>query len=127
MKVKKEMVEEFFTKGGTYLDLVVHGICYQSAKNARDNGECAPVAAYRLAEVLNVPFWDFVEKTRGSFMAWRRVCLGLTQKQLAEKADVSVNALAIAERDHRMPTFNSLQKLASALNMTVSDYIGEGL
>jgi len=46
-----------------------------------------------------------------------REALNLTQTEVADKADVSVNYYARVERGEENPTFNILQKIANALNI----------
>jgi len=46
-----------------------------------------------------------------------RETLNLTQTEVADKADVSVNYYARVERGEENPTFNILQKIANALNI----------
>lgn len=46
--------------------------------------------------------------------------LGLTQEQLAERARISVDFLSLIERGRNSPSFENLDTLADALNVSVS-------
>lgn len=56
----------------------------------------------------------------GSQIAMRRKQIGMTQQVLAEKLDVSFQAVSAWERDEYMPETEKLKILAAALNTTVS-------
>jgi len=56
----------------------------------------------------------------GSQIAARRKQIGMTQQMLAEKLDVSFQAVSSWERDEYLPETEKLKTLASALNTTVS-------
>lgn len=45
----------------------------------------------------------------------------LTQEQLAQKADISVDFLSLMERGLNAPSFETLEKLSFALEKTVKD------
>ncbi len=46
---------------------------------------------------------------------------GLTQEQLAEKAEISVDFLSLVERGINAPSFDNLEKLAKALGVSVRE------
>lgn len=46
---------------------------------------------------------------------------GLTQEQLAERAGISVDFLSLIERGKNSPSFENLDELADALNVTVAE------
>lgn len=46
----------------------------------------------------------------------------LTQQQLAEKTDRSVNAISALERGRSLPSFETLERLADALSVPVRDF-----
>ena len=46
---------------------------------------------------------------------------GLTQEQLAEQAQVSVDFLSLVERGINAPSFDNLEKLAKALDVSVRE------
>ena len=46
---------------------------------------------------------------------------GLTQEQLAEAATISVDFLSMVERGINAPSFENLEKLSKALDMSVRD------
>jgi transcriptional regulator with XRE-family HTH domain len=50
-----------------------------------------------------------------------RIAAGLTQEQLAEKSDISVDFLSLIERGRNSPSFDNLDSLASALQLPASD------
>jgi transcriptional regulator with XRE-family HTH domain len=50
-----------------------------------------------------------------------RLAAGLTQEQLAEKSNISVDFLSLIERGRNSPSFDNLDSLASALQLQVSD------
>ena len=45
---------------------------------------------------------------------------GLTQEQLAERAGISVDFLSLIERGKNSPSFDNLEDLAEALNVSVA-------
>ena len=47
----------------------------------------------------------------------------LTQQALAEKADISISFLGAIERGKKSPTIDVLQKLATALNITLGELV----
>lgn len=46
---------------------------------------------------------------------------GLTQEQLAERAEISVDFLSLIERGRSSPSFDNLDDLAQALDVSVAD------
>lgn len=48
---------------------------------------------------------------------------GLTQADLAERIDRSVEAVSSLERGKHMPSFDILQRLASALDVPIQDFL----
>lgn len=61
---------------------------------------------------------EFAAKVRN-----RRYALGLTQEQLAEKADFHVNFIGGIERAEKNPSLLSLVELAKALECPIKDLI----
>lgn len=61
----------------------------------------------------------------GTQIALRRKQIGMTQQVLAEKLDVSFQAVSSWERDEYMPETEKLKALATALNTTVSFLMDE--
>jgi transcriptional regulator with XRE-family HTH domain len=55
---------------------------------------------------------------RVRFMRSKR---GLTQEQLAERAGISVDFLSLIERGKSSPSFENLDELADALEMSVAE------
>ena len=55
-----------------------------------------------------------------------RHSFGLTQEQLAEEADISLKHLGEIERGRGNPTLTTLEALAKALHVTVSDLTAHG-
>jgi transcriptional regulator with XRE-family HTH domain len=56
--------------------------------------------------------------------AYRRQC-GLTQAQLAEKADVSTHHIGMLELRRNYPTFDLVERLAAALNIEMYELFVE--
>lgn len=56
----------------------------------------------------------------GSFMKERRQILGITQPDLAEMAEVSINTLYKLERGEANPSVKVLNKLAEVLGLELS-------
>jgi len=50
-----------------------------------------------------------------------RIGGGLTQKQLAERAGISVDFLSLIERGKNSPSFDNLDDLADALGVSVAE------
>jgi transcriptional regulator with XRE-family HTH domain len=51
---------------------------------------------------------------------------GLTQQQLAERIERSTNAVSALERGVSLPTFETLERLAEALNTPVREFFDAG-
>ena len=49
----------------------------------------------------------------------------LTQEELAEKAEVSHSTIVNIERNHAEPQFRTIRKLAKALNIDPTEFLGE--
>ncbi len=49
--------------------------------------------------------------------------LGLTQAQVAKKADIHVNFFARIERGEENPTYETLEKLSKALEVKSSEFL----
>jgi transcriptional regulator with XRE-family HTH domain len=49
-----------------------------------------------------------------------RTSQGLTQEQLAERADLSVDFLSLIERGRNAPSFENLEAIAQALGVSVA-------
>lgn len=56
----------------------------------------------------------------------RRLELGLTLKQVAAKADLSIPYVSNLERGVRNPTMAALRALAGALELEMADLVGDG-
>lgn len=61
------------------------------------------------------------KKTTGSVLKEARLKAGLTQLELAEKAGVHINTYARIERDEQEPTFDTVKRLAKALDIKLED------
>ena len=64
----------------------------------------------------------------GKYIAIKRNELGLTQRELAERSEISVSALARIEFNRTKPSLKTLLKLEKALNLefgTLLDYTGD--
>jgi transcriptional regulator with XRE-family HTH domain len=57
----------------------------------------------------------------------RRMELGLTLKQVADKAELSIPYVSNLERGVRNPTVSALTALAAALDTEVADLVGSGV
>jgi len=57
----------------------------------------------------------------GQMIKSARLKAGLTQVELAKKADLHPNTVARIERGEEKPTFSTAKKLASILNLKLSD------
>jgi len=62
-------------------------------------------------------------KTTGEIISSIRREKGLTQKDLAEKLNVTDKAVSKWERDIALPDINTLPKLADILNITIEELI----
>jgi len=56
----------------------------------------------------------------GRRVRFLRVGQGLTQEQLAERAEISVDFLSLIERGRNSPSFENLDDLAQALDVPVA-------
>lgn len=61
-----------------------------------------------------------MEKELGLKIKARRKLLGLTQRELSEYADISINTLTKIERGEGNPTFNVLAKILDILGMKLT-------
>ena len=61
----------------------------------------------------------------GSYIKSRRINLGLTHKQLAEKMDTTVTTISKWENGHVEPSLSNFVKLCEVLGMKVEDFIGK--
>jgi transcriptional regulator with XRE-family HTH domain len=50
---------------------------------------------------------------------------GLSQRELAQRANVSTNAISLIERDENSPSVSTLQSLAAALNVRMSYFFDD--
>ncbi len=56
-----------------------------------------------------------------------RKAVGLTQSELAEKVDLSLDMVGRMERGAVAPSFDNIEKLAEALNIPVMAFFGQGI
>ena len=61
----------------------------------------------------------------GSYIKSRRLNIGLTHKQLAEKMDTTVTTISKWENNHVEPSFSNFIKLCEVLGMNINDFIGK--
>ena len=66
---------------------------------------------------------DLLLKTLAARMRERRRSLGITQEQLADKADLSPNYVGKMELGERVPSFRTLVRLAEALEVEVYELL----
>ena len=64
------------------------------------------------------------EKQIGLFIRDRRLALGLTQQQLADKLGITDKAVSKWERGISYPDITLLRRLADALEVSVSELLG---
>ena len=50
---------------------------------------------------------------------------GLSQRELAQHAGISTNAISLIERDENSPSVSTLQNLAAALNVKMSYFFDD--
>jgi transcriptional regulator with XRE-family HTH domain len=50
---------------------------------------------------------------------------GLSQRELAQRAGISINAISLIERDENSPSVSTLQNLATALNVRMSYFFDD--
>ena len=60
----------------------------------------------------------------GSYIKSRRLNLGLTHKQLAEKMDTTVTTISKWENNHVEPGWRNFILLCDVLGMKLDDFIG---
>jgi transcriptional regulator with XRE-family HTH domain len=65
------------------------------------------------------------EPNVGSRLRFLRDQQGLSLRALAERCGLSINAISQIERGENSPTVSSLQRLASALNVPITDFFQE--
>jgi transcriptional regulator with XRE-family HTH domain len=63
-----------------------------------------------------------LRKRYGKRLREIRLNRGLTQEQLAEKANISLNFLNMVERGVRAPSFDNLDRLAKILQTPVFEF-----
>jgi transcriptional regulator with XRE-family HTH domain len=61
----------------------------------------------------------------GARVRARREALGLTQAKLAEKAGVTSNYVGVLERGLKLPTLDTLVKMARALDLRPAELLGD--
>jgi len=64
---------------------------------------------------------DDLRKKFGKRLQTLRRQAGLTQEQLAEAAEISVDFLSMVERGINAPSFENLEKLAKALGVSIQE------
>lgn len=67
---------------------------------------------------------DDLRAAFGQRVRKRRERLGLSQQQLAERADLDTTYISGIERGRRNPGLNALAQLAKALNLSLSTLVG---
>ena len=61
----------------------------------------------------------------GSYIKSRRLNIGLTHKQLAEKMDTTVTTISKWENNHVEPGWRNFIKLCEVLSLNINDFIGK--
>jgi len=61
----------------------------------------------------------------GSYIKSRRLNIGLTHKQLAEKTDTTVTTISKWENNHVEPSLSNFIKLCEVLSLNINDFIGK--
>jgi len=61
------------------------------------------------------------KQSTGSVLKEARLKLGLTQKELADKAGVHINTYARVERDEQEPSFDTVKRLSKILSLRLED------
>lgn len=74
-----------------------------------------------LALLRFVPSTHSVSKVLGETIRTQRIKAGLSQEELAEKADLSRNYIGNVERAEDNITLQTLARIAKALNLTIHD------
>ena len=64
---------------------------------------------------------DNIRHKFGQHLKRLRLQYGMTQQQLAEKADISISFLGNIERGLKSPTIETVQKIATALGMSMAE------
>jgi transcriptional regulator with XRE-family HTH domain len=64
---------------------------------------------------------DDLRKKFGKRLQTLRRQAGLTQEQLAEATEISVDFISLVERGINSPSFDNLEKLAKALGVSIRD------
>lgn len=70
-----------------------------------------------------VPESPSAQRALGRAVAERRAELGLTQEQLALRADLHQRWISNVENGHRNPSYSSLRRLAAGLDLSASELI----
>ena len=70
-----------------------------------------------------VPESPSVQRALGRAVAERRAELGLTQEQLALRADLHQRWISNVENGHRNPSYSSLRRLAAGLDLSTAELI----
>lgn len=68
-----------------------------------------------------------LRETFGSNCRHFRKSANITQGDLAEKADISIDMIGRIERGSAAPSFDNIEKLADALNVPVMAFFGQGV
>ena len=66
-----------------------------------------------------------LKNTVGAKIKLLRLENNLTQEKLSEKAGISIDFLSLIERGKNAPSFESLEKIASALKVPVKELFDE--
>lgn len=77
---------------------------------------------YVIADVLSVSVSDLMNIDTGKQIKEARVKAKLTQEKLAQKAGISVFTLQKYESGDRNPKIESLQKIANALGISITQF-----
>jgi transcriptional regulator with XRE-family HTH domain len=67
-----------------------------------------------------------MKMTLGMNIKIARITKGISQGELAEKAGISQNTLCQIEGDNQSPVYGTIEKIAQALKMTVSELTKTG-
>lgn len=71
----------------------------------------------------SVPGSPSAQSALGRAVAERRAELGLTQEQLALRADLHQRWISNVENGHRNPSYSSLRRLAAGLDLSTAELI----
>ena len=66
-----------------------------------------------------------IEPNVGSHLRVMREQQGLSLRALAERRGLSINAISLIERGENSPTVSTLHRLATALNVSITDFFRE--